>query len=71
MEWVTLRVGVLAATVGSLVYALGYMPLTLEVESWFFYASGISLGLMAALAVYGFWVSLAGRLPFGAGLLQD
>jgi hypothetical protein len=70
LTWMLLRVGVLAAAASAVAYSLGYMPMTLDTASWYFYATSISLGLTAALAVYGFYFSLAGKPLLGAKLLE-
>jgi len=60
--FVLLRFGLLA-----LVFALFYMlllstyPLTYDVSAWYFDSSLFALGIAAALAVYGYYVTMAGR----------
>ena len=64
--FVLLRVGVLAhvglLTVSHLVTSL---PLTLDMNAWYFERSAFVLLVVAALAVYAFLVSLGGRPAFG------
>ena len=44
--------------------------LTINPESWFFPGSAVTMLAFAALAVYGFWVSLGGQKVFRGGVLD-
>lgn len=50
---------------------LGRLPITTNFTAW--YASGfvMYLALLVALAVYGFYTSLAGQKPFGGKFLEE
>jgi serine/threonine-protein kinase len=64
-----LRFGLLS--VASLFFfnaALSLVPLTLDTSAWYARRSFLDLGLLAALAFYGFWTSLGGKPMFGAAL---
>jgi serine/threonine-protein kinase len=56
-----MRFGLLTFVAACLVLQLRYLPLTLDFTAW--YSTGSLLVMLAAvaIAVYGFWVSLAGR----------
>jgi serine/threonine-protein kinase len=62
-----LRVGVLATVTMAIVGdATKYVPLTLDTQAWYFDQSLIVLLSISALAIYGFFVALAGRPAFGS-----
>jgi Protein kinase domain len=64
---VLLRVGVLATvTMAVVAEATKYLPLTLDTQAWYFGQSLIVLLSINALAIYGFFVALAGRPAFGS-----
>jgi len=66
-----LRVGVLAA--GVAVYTLGSlspMPLTLDMHEWYAERTVIVFGVMGALLIYAFWISLGGKSPVSAAFFD-
>jgi len=66
------RFGLLSTAFWALfLYAGGYVVLTLDTTLWYAGRSWLTLLLLAAIACYGFWISLAGRPLMGAGLLED
>jgi hypothetical protein len=70
---VLIRFGLLATIVAFLFsdHPL-WLPVTSDLSSWYAGPSFLSLALMAALAAYGFCLSLAGRsLLAGADILGD
>ena len=62
---VFLRVGLLAQVAMMFTDLLVRVPLTLDMNAWYFGNSLVVLLVLAALAVYGFLVSLGGRPAFG------
>ncbi len=70
--FVLIRFGLLALVANFIVYyILHSFPLTTQGSAWY---SGISLTgilLIAALALYGFYTSLGGRLAFGGAVLEE
>jgi hypothetical protein len=56
------RFGVLALIVTILFWTWELVPLTTDVNSWYFVSSAITIALFAAVAVYAFVVSLGGRI---------
>jgi serine/threonine-protein kinase len=69
---VLMRLGLLAVVV-SLLFAdlLGSFPLTTQTSAWYSYLSFVGFTLVAALLLYGFYISLAGRPIFGGAALED
>jgi hypothetical protein len=66
------RYGLLAVISALFFFYLGvFFPMTTELTAW--YATDFTIGLVIciALAVYGFYTSLAGQSLFGGKLLQD
>ena len=61
-----LRVGLLAHLAMMTTYLLIRVPITLDPAAWYFGHSLVALLVLAALATYGFLVSLGGRPAFGA-----
>jgi hypothetical protein len=62
MTFVLLRLGLLATIVAYAVpQILLNLPITLDSSSWYFGLSMIPIVLVAAVAIYGFRISLAGR----------
>ena len=60
---VLFRFGFLTFVVGiNIQNLLGAIPLTLDLSAWDAGGSLLALGIVVALAVYGFYVSLAGQL---------
>jgi hypothetical protein len=72
MVFLLIRLGLLAfAAHGLFNTILGAFPLTTHGSAWY---AGISLAgilLMAAMAGYGFYTSLAGRPVFGGAVLEE
>ncbi|HET9371259.1 MAG TPA: hypothetical protein VFO19_13455, partial [Vicinamibacterales bacterium] len=58
------RLGVLAFVVTALFSSWSHIPLTTDSSSWVFASSAITMALFAMVAIYGFVVSLGGRLAF-------
>ena len=70
--YVLLRRGLLAANVMAVVYGcLNFAPLTLDATSWYAGRSFLVLAACAALALYGFVVSLGGKSMFGRPLFEE
>lgn len=65
------RYGLLTVVMISFFSALGDRPITTNFTAW--YATGfvMYLALLAAVAVYGFYTSLAGQKPFGGKFLEE
>jgi len=62
-----IRVGVLAASASVYVMQiLLVMPLTLDMHAWYAERTLIAYGLLGALLLYAFYISLGGKSPFGA-----
>jgi serine/threonine-protein kinase len=60
------RVGVLAMVMAEFAcQVLNFYPMTFDTSSWLFGDTFLALGIVAALAVYGFHVALAGRPALG------
>jgi len=71
--WMALavRVGLLAAIVATYAYFILYAtPLSLDPDRWYFAGAALSAGVLLALAVQSFRVSLAGKPIFGQALLE-
>ena len=72
--WYTVlfRVGILSALIGVFVgQVLTTFPLTLDLSAWYAGQSMFVLLFVTGLAVYGFYVSLAGRPIFADDVLQE
>ena len=65
------RLGLLAFLVAINFSTWEHIPLTMDSNSWFFPWSVMTMALFAAVAVYGFVVSLGGKLRFTAAVLED
>ena len=66
------RFGLLAAVVAEFFIGLVFTyPMTLDFSSWYAGSTALVLVVFAAMAVYGFSVSLAGRPIFHEDLLRD
>jgi hypothetical protein len=65
------RLGVLALVVAIFFSTWEHVPLTTDPNSWFFPWSVMTMALFAAVAVYGFVVSLGGKLRFTAAVLDE
>jgi hypothetical protein len=62
MYWLLFRFGILAlATTAFPVLMLIQMPLTSDPSSWYFGSSMLVAGSIAALALFGFRISLGGK----------
>ena len=72
MLLVLLRLGLLGLVAMLFtMYGLTEIPLPLGFEGWQFPRAAPMLLACLALALYGFWTSLAGKSPFGRALLDD
>ena len=65
------RLGVLALVVAIGFSTWAHVPLTTDANSWFFASSVLTMALYAAVAIYGFVVSLGGRLAFTDSVLDS
>jgi hypothetical protein len=66
------RIGPLALMVTLLFDALWFFfPITTELTAWYAGNFVLDLILLVALAIYGFYTSLAGQPLFGGSLLQE
>jgi hypothetical protein len=64
---ILLRIGLLSFAVTLICWrVLSHFPITLDFNSWYFGSSVVILLLVAAIAAYGFIVSLGGHPAFGA-----
>ena len=68
---VVTRFGIFASVVGILFSQWGYLPITMDPASWYFPWSVVTMLAFAAVAIYGFLISLGGqrlfRDPLGEG----
>ena len=64
------RLGLFAFLVALLFSSWWVLPLTADPGSWFFGQSMITIGLFAAIVVYGFWVSLGNQELFRESVLD-
>ena len=70
--YILLRWGLLAAlAMGLVLGGLSATPLTLDASSWYAGRSYFVLAACAALAIYGFVVSLGGKPMFGRPLFEE
>ena len=68
---VLLRAGLLASVVSFCFFRmLEATPLTLDLSAWYAGRTLLSLGFLGAVLIYGFWVSLGGKSPFGHSLFE-
>jgi hypothetical protein len=65
------RLGFVAFLVMMLFSTWQHYPLTTDPNSWFFPWSVMTMAAFAAVAVYAFVVSLGGKLPFTAAVLEE
>ena len=66
------RYGLLAAIAALFVTHLWvFYPITTELTAWYAMDFTIALVICVALAIYGFYISLAGQPLFGGRLLED
>lgn len=66
------RFGLVALTSGIFVFGiLERFPITTQVSAWYAWTGFTGLFLLAALALYGFYTSQAGRPLFGAPPLGE
>ncbi|MCG6950106.1 MAG: serine/threonine protein kinase [Acidobacteria bacterium] len=69
--FVLIRFGLLAPVFwGIYMWFAGFVPLTLDSSAWYAGRSWITLLLLATLAAYGFWISLAGRPLINADMIE-
>ena len=67
-----IRAGVLAASAAVYVMqVLIVMPLTLDMHAWYAERTVIVFGILGALLIWAFWISLGGKSPFSALLDHD
>jgi hypothetical protein len=70
--FVVIRFGLLAGLANFVIYSLlTRFPLTTEWSAWYAGISLVGILLIAALALYGFYTSLAGRPVFGGAVLDE
>jgi serine/threonine-protein kinase len=70
--FVAARFGLLAVTVAQFVFFMvEFYPYTTDPSAWYAGVTVFAASAVAALAVYGFRVSLGGRPVFRAGLLEE
>jgi serine/threonine-protein kinase len=69
--FVFVRFGLLAWVFANLFDHFLQFPLTTDSSAWYAGTSLFVLGYLAALAVYGFWIALAGRPVFSGASLDD
>ena len=66
------RIGLVAAIVDAFVWTLfATSPMTLQTSAWYSSAGYVSMGIIAAIAVYGFKTAVAGRLVLKDPVLAD
>jgi serine/threonine-protein kinase len=66
------RFGLLATIFAEFFFLLGvFYPLTSDLSAWYSGVTIFALAIGLALAIYGFYISLAGQPLFKEGLLQD
>ena len=68
---VMIRFGMLAVSMWFLFGVIDTMPATTDLADWYAGRPLAAVVLMAALACYGFWISLAGGPLFARDLLPD
>jgi hypothetical protein len=72
LMFVMIRWGLLAMAVMGIVFGwLRFIPMTLDTTAWYAGRSFFVMGLIAALAIFGFFVALAGKPLFGKPLLEE
>jgi serine/threonine-protein kinase len=64
------RLGLLAFLVGIVFSSWGHFALTVDTTSWFFPQSLVTMAGFAAIAAYGFWVSLGNQKVFKDTILD-
>jgi hypothetical protein len=66
------RFGLLAMVSGHLFFLFfKYLPITSDLSAWYAGSSILVFAAAAAVAIYGFYTSLAGQLVFQGNLLED
>jgi hypothetical protein len=66
------RYGLLAVISALFFFNLGvFYPMTTELTAWYATDFTIAMGICIALAVYGFYISVAGQPLFGGKLLEE
>jgi len=69
--FVMMRFGLVAMIAAFLFNELFTFPITTDASAWYAGVGFAALALTAALALYSFYISLAGRPVFGAARLED
>jgi serine/threonine-protein kinase len=70
--FVLVRIGLVAALVDSFVFTLLLSnPITLQSSAWYSSAGYVALGIVAAIAVYGFKTALGGRPVLDGAAIAD
>jgi serine/threonine-protein kinase len=70
--FVASRFGMLAIAVAQFTFfTIEFYPYTSDPTAWYAGVTLFSMTVVAGVAAYGFWTSLAGRRLFHAGLLED
>lgn len=66
------RIGLVAAIVDSFEWTLFVAsPMTLQTSAWYSSAGYVSLGIVGAMAIYGFKTALGGRPVLGGAAIAD
>jgi hypothetical protein len=69
---VLLRWGVLALVVTAYVYIVAAtLPMTLDSSVWYFGRALLAMMVIAAIAIYGFFVAVGDKPMFGRALLEE
>jgi len=67
-----MRVGMLAFVVLYFLFvSFVELPVTLELSAWYAQPTALYLLVVGVLTLYGFYVSLGGRPPFGEKFLEE
>ena len=70
--FVLVRIGLVAAIVDAFVWTLfTSSPMTLQTSAWYLSAGYVSLGIIGAIAVYGFKTALGGRPVLDGAAIAD
>jgi hypothetical protein len=66
------RIGLVAAIVDAFVWTLfATSPMTLQTSAWYSSAGYVSLGIIGAIAIYGFRTALGGRPVLDGAAIGD
>ncbi len=68
LVWLLVRFGLLAAVSANVVIRLLQLPITTDTSAFYFGNGLFAVGLVLAIAMYGFYTSLAGRPVFAEAL---